>query len=284
MVAAGRTLFEERWDGGGPGDAVNIKSASKSLISALVGIALERGDLASLNTPVAELLPEAFAGADERKRSITLGHLLSMQSGLESTTGTGYGPWVSSRDWVRHAVARPLVAAPGSEFIYSTGNSHLLSAVLARATGKPTREFAREVLLEPLGISASWSQDPQGTDFGGNELRMTPRALARFGQLYLQGGAWEGRQLVPAAWVAESTSRHAEGWPDRYGAYGYLWWLPPGRPGGAFMAVGYGGQFLYVVPEREMVVVITSTLEGKGAPWDRKLLAMLANLVGLASS
>ncbi len=285
VVEAGATRFEERWDGSGAGAPVNIKSAAKSLLSALVGIALERGDLRSLETPVAELLPQASSDlSDPVKRSLTVRHLLTMTSGLESTSGEGYGSWVASRDWVRYVVAGPLVTAPGRQFTYSTGNSHLLSAILTRVTGRATGDFAREVLLEPLGIEASWSRDPQGIDLGGNEMTMTPRALARFGQLYLQGGFWNGRQVLPAAWVEESTRQHAEGWPDRYGAYGYLWWLPPGRPGGAYMGVGYGGQFLYVAPEAQLVVVVTSTLEGKGTEWDRKLLTILANLVSLASA
>ncbi|MGH9464712.1 MAG: serine hydrolase domain-containing protein [Thermoanaerobaculia bacterium] len=280
VVADGATVWEERWDGGGPGTSVNVKSAAKSLLSALVGIALERGHLRSLEAPVLELLPEAFQGVEEAPgRALTLRHLLTMTAGLESTSGTGYGPWVASPDWVRYVLTRRRVAPPGELFIYSTGSSHLLSAILTRATGQPTRDFARQALLEPLGIEASWSRDPQGIDFGGNELRMTPRALARFGQLYLQGGEWAGQQLVPAAWIQESRRRHAEGWPDRYGAYGYLWWLPPGRPGGAYMAMGYGGQVLYVAPERALVVVVTSTLEGKGVEWDRQLLGLLADLV-----
>ena len=114
-----------------------------------------------------------------------------------------------------------------------------------------------------------------GLIVGGNSFEVTPRGLARLGQLYLQDGRWGDRQVVPAEWVERSTRRHAEGWPDRYGAYGWLWWLPPDDPWESFAAVGYGGQLLYVVPELEMLAVITATHEGKGAEWDRETFAIL---------
>lgn len=255
----------------------NVKSASKSLLSAMVGIAIERGILQGLEQPVAELLPEAFAdaGGEESKRAIELRHLLAMQPGLASTSGEHYGAWVSSRDWTVAALARPLVAPPGTTFDYSTGSSHLVSAILARASGTTTRAFAERHLLEPLGVTVDgWDRSPEGVHLGGNNVLLTPDELARFGRLYLQGGEWEGRQLVPRDWVETSTRRHAVGWPDRYGAYGYLWWLPPGRPG-AFLAVGYGGQLLYVDPATATVVVVTATLQSKGEEWDRAALALI---------
>lgn len=271
VVRNGRVVADESFAGSGlnrrPHD---VKSASKSLLSALVGIALERDDLPGLEVPVAELLPTYGRGLAGAKRRITLAHLLSMSTGLASTSGEHYGAWVAAGDWTAAALDRPLAAAPGEEFIYSTGNTHLLSAVLTEATGRSTLEFAREVLFEPIGIEvASWQRSPEGFYFGGNNLRMSPRDLARFGQLFLQQGRWDGRQVVPADWVERSTRRHAVGWPDRYGAYGYLWWLPD-DPWGSFAAIGYGGQFLYVVPELRMLAVMTSTVASKGAAWDRQ--------------
>lgn len=257
----------------GPWD---IKSASKSLLSALVGIALEEGILDRLDQPVAELLPESFQGLGAGKGEITLEDLLTMRSGLASTSGEHYGTWVSHRDWVRAALERPLEAAPGTAFTYSTGNSHLVSAILTEASGRGSRDLFRDYLGEPLGVSLDgWIRSPRGIDFGGNGFRITPEELATFGRLYLNGGVWDGERLVPADWIERSTRRHAEGWPERYGAYGYLWWLPPERDA-AYMAVGYGGQFLYVDPPTATVVVITSTHEGKGQAWDRRLLELIA--------
>jgi len=249
----------------------DIKSASKSLLSALVGIALEAGWIDGLDATVADLLPGYAEGLPPEKRRISLADVLAMSAGLASTSGEHYGAWVSNGDWTRAALARPLTAEPGTEFTYSTGSSHLVSAILTEATGKSVLELAREHLTGPVGIAIhSWQRSPEGYYFGGNSFQTTPRDLARLGQLYLEEGRWNGRQVVPASWVAESTTRHAEGWPHRYGAYGYLWWLPPDDPWDSYAAVGYGGQFLYVVPELRMLLVMTSTLEGKGEAWDRK--------------
>jgi CubicO group peptidase (beta-lactamase class C family) len=261
----------------GPHD---VKSASKSLLSALVGIALERGVLRSVEQTVAELLPPAaFAGLGPAKRQITVEDLLTMRSGLGSTSGEHYGAWVAHRDWVRAALERPLEHPPGTRFTYSTGNSHLLSAILTHATGRSTRELFREWLGEPLGIEVDgWERSPRGIDMGGNAFRISPDELAAFGRLYLAGGTWEGRRVLPESWITASTRRHSAGWPDRYGAYGYLWWKPPGRRD-AYLAVGYGGQFLYVDPPTDTLVVVTSSHAPKGAAWDRDVLAFVAERI-----
>lgn len=276
VVRDARIVAERSFAGSGlnrrPHD---VKSASKSLLSALVGIALEEGWIDGLGTPVAELLPRYAEGLPSEKRRITLADVLSMSAGLATTSHEHYGAWVGSGDWTRAALARPMTARPGTEFTYSTGSSHLVSAILTEATGKSTLELARERLLGPVGMEVhSWQRSPEGYYFGGNSVRMTPRDLARLGQLYLQEGLWNGRQVVPASWVEESTERHAEGWPHRYGAYGYLWWLPPDDPWESYAAVGYGGQFLYVVPELRMLLVMTSTIAGKGEEWDRRAFAI----------
>jgi CubicO group peptidase (beta-lactamase class C family) len=275
----GELVVERTFAGGGPDEPVNVKSASKSLLSALIGIAMERGELSGVETPVAELLPGAFSGAGaDGKRRIELRHLLTMTAGLESTSGAQYGAWVASPDWVAAALARPLIAAPGAEFIYSTGNSHVLGVILARATGRSLREYAQEHLLGPLGMRVTaWDRDPDGHYLGGNNVSLSPRDLLRFGLLYAHGGRQGERQIVPAAWVAESTRPHSEGWPDRYGAYGYLWWVRPQE--GAFVAVGYGGQFVYVAPEEQVVIVLVSSLDGKGEEWDRRVLPRLHAIV-----
>jgi CubicO group peptidase (beta-lactamase class C family) len=272
-----RPIVSRRFRGARAG-AHDVKSASKSVLSALVGIALERRLLPGLDATVGELLPEAAADLDDpRKRAITLRQLLTMTSGLASTSGEHYGRWVASRDWVRAALGRPLVAPPGARFEYSTGATHLIAAALARAAGRDLFSWAREVLFDPLGLRvASWGRDPQGRRFGGNAFVVAPAELAKLGRLYLRGGRFRGAPLVEEAWIAASTREEAEGWPDRYGAYGYLWWLPPfERERGAYLAAGYGGQFLLVAPESDAVVVLTSTHQGKGAAWDRELLGRL---------
>lgn len=272
VVRNGRIVAERSFAGSNlNGQPHDVKSASKSLLSALVGIALDRGWIGGLDATIADLLPGYAETLPPEKRRIALADVLAMSSGLESTSGEHYGAWVSTDDWTRAALARPLAAPPGEDFAYSTGSSHLVSAILTEATGRSTLELARDLLLEPVGMTVhSWDRSPEGYYFGGNSVRMTPRDLARLGQLYLQEGRWNRRQVVPADWVRRSTEEHAEGWPDRYGAYGYFWWLPPDDPWESYAAVGYGGQFLYVVPELRMLLVMTSTLEGKGDAWDRR--------------
>lgn len=265
-------VVAERFRGGLDADEpVNVKSASKSLLSALVGIAIERGELDGVDQTLGKLLPGRVSG---KKAKITLEDLLTMSSGLESVSGENYGAWVSSRNWVDAALAKPLVETPGSTFTYSTGDSHLVSAVLTEATGMSTRAYARKHLLEPVGISVSWwERDPQGVYLGGNQMSMSPRDLARLGELYLHNGTWDGKQIVPVSWVETSTRLHAKGWPDRYGNYGYFWWVRPETQ--AYMAVGYGGQFLYVAPDDDLVVVLISTIESKGAAWDRRVISIV---------
>jgi CubicO group peptidase (beta-lactamase class C family) len=275
LVAQGdRVLVAERFRGGSIDSPHDVKSASKSILSALVGIAHAEGSISDLDHTVAALLPGRLPPA---AAEVTVRHLLTMTPGLASTSGEHYGAWVSTRDWTSAALRRPRIAPPGETFVYSTGSSHVLSAILTETTGMATREYAAQRLLGPLGITvSSWDRSPEGYDFGGNNVVMTPREMLAFGRLYAAQGRHDGRQLVPRDWVAESTQRHAEGWPDRYGAYGYLWWLPPAGELHAFTAVGYGGQFIWVAPELEVVIVLTASHEGKGAAWDRRVLSTFA--------
>ena len=279
VIRHGKIVADRSFGGPGLNDQpYNLKSASKSLLSALVGIALDRGVFgkAGLQASLDEMLPDYARHLPEEKRRITLENLLTMEAGLRSTSRERYGPWVAHHDWVAAALAEPMVATPGTEYQYSTGDTHLISAILTEATGRDNLDLAREWLMRPIGGDvAAWERSPEGYYFGGNNLSMTPRDLARLGQLFLQGGRWDGRQIVPSSWVGSSTARHAAGWPDRYGAYGYLWWIPRADPWQSYAAIGYGGQILYVVPELDMLAVVTSTLESKGADWDRQAFRIL---------
>jgi CubicO group peptidase (beta-lactamase class C family) len=254
----GEVVVEQRFRGRPLNAPANVKSVSKSVLSALVGIAIGEGHLAGVDQPIAPFFQRQIpADDDPRRRAITVGHLLTMQSGLESTSGARYGSWVSSPDWVRHALSRPVVAEPGGRRIYSTGNSHLLSAMLTQATGRNTWAYARSVLAEPLGIQLPrWPADPQGIHFGGNDMLLTPRAMFRFGELYRNGGRHGDRQIVPAWWVEESLRPRV---PLGGGeSYGYAWFIGLVRGHRMFYAWGYGGQFIFVIPSLEMTVVATS--------------------------
>ncbi|HEX5726017.1 MAG TPA: serine hydrolase, partial [Longimicrobiaceae bacterium] len=263
----GRIVLDRTFRGSGPGARTNVKSVSKTILATLVGIAIERGELQGEEQTVASVLPEHFGpGTDPRKRSITLGHLLSMTSGLETTSFQNYGAWVSSRNWVRAALEQPLVAEPGTEMIYSTGSTHVLSAVLTRATGVSTLEYANRHLGEPLGIRIRpWQRDPQGIYFGGNDMYLSPRDLLRFGELFLNGGMDGDRQVVPRRWIEASFAPRGEsGWSGH--RYGYGWWMRESGGRRVYFAWGYGGQYVFVVPELELAAVFTSESEGPRAP------------------
>jgi CubicO group peptidase (beta-lactamase class C family) len=249
----GTVVFERYFNGRRATSPANVKSASKSIISALVGIALER-KLLSLNQPISAYFPDL----PNEKRSITIEDLLTMRSGLESTSNRNYGAWVQSSNWVRHALAKPLVERPGTEMIYSTGNTHILSAILTKATGKSTWQFAQEALAKPLGFTlAQWPRDPQGIYFGGNEMVMTPRQMLAFGELYLNGGQSGGRQIISKAFIEETFE--ARGRSRISGReYGYGWWMREMAGRQTYYAWGFGGQFIVLVPSLNLVVVSTS--------------------------
>jgi CubicO group peptidase (beta-lactamase class C family) len=236
----------------------NVKSVSKSIISALVGVAIAGQFIPGVSEPLVTYFPNQIK-ADPRKQQITIEDLLTMRSGLESTSSRNYGAWVLSGNWVQHALARPLLTEPGTGMSYSTGNTHLLSAILTRATGANTRQFAQKVLAGPLGFTLpEWPRDPQGVYFGGNDMLLTPRQMVTFGEVYLNGGAFGGRQVVPEAWVTESFVPRARS-PRSEQLYGYGWWVRELAGYQAAYAWGYGGQYIFVVPALDLVVVATSS-------------------------
>jgi CubicO group peptidase (beta-lactamase class C family) len=143
---------------------------------------------------------------------------------------------------------------------YSTGNTHLLSAILTTATGQSTWEFAQESLAKPLGFELSrWSRDPQGIYFGGNDMLMTPRQMLSFGELYLRHGRYQDRQVVSEQWVAESQMAHAQSRRESDRFYGYGWWVREMAGHPAYYAWGFGGQYIFIVPDLDLVVVSTSS-------------------------
>ncbi len=257
----GELVLEKYFNGRNGRQTANVKSVSKSWISALVGIAIEQGYIEGLDQPISEFYGEMLNGdSDASKRSITIGNLLSMQAGLETTSFYNYGAWVLSDDWVRFALQQPLRAPPGTRLMYSTGNTHLLSAILTQATGKSTLQFAREELGQPLGFHIeAWPTDPNGIYFGGNNMEMTPRQMLGFGELYLNKGRANGQQVIPESWVDLSLQRLAESSRERGRYYGYGWWLRDMAGMQIAYAWGYGGQFILIAPGLDLVVVTTSS-------------------------
>jgi CubicO group peptidase (beta-lactamase class C family) len=261
MIVArdGDRLFERVWRGPSLETPVNVKSASKSVIAALGGIAIGQGMFEGVDQPISAFLTDRFpVEPDLRLAEVTIGHLLSMQAGLGSTSGPNYGAWVSSRDWVRYALAQPFEAEPGGRMVYSTGTSHLTSACLTRAAGRSTLELARDWLGEPLGIDIPpWPADPQGVYFGGNDMLLSPLALLAFGELYRNDGLHQGARVLPEGWVEASwRGRGTSRWSGN--PYGYGWWIRRSGRHEVFFAWGYGGQMVFVVPDLRLTVVMTS--------------------------
>ncbi len=277
VARRGSVLVENYYRGLRAGQMVNVKSISKTLLSPLVGIAIRDGLLENVRQPLAELLPdyyERLAGngaLDPRKTDIELRHVLSMRTGIETTSFGNYGAWVSSSDWVYDQLRRPMVCDPGDCHVYSTGNTHLLSAILTRRTGRSLRRYMIDELFGALGIPlGEWDRDPQNRYLGGNNMSLRPRDLLKFGQLYVDGGWYGDQQLVPEEWIEASWRSYGSSPWNGHG-YGYLWWRE--RWGGehVYFAWGYGGQFIAVVPRLDLVIVATSSLRGRQRGHTRRM-------------
>jgi CubicO group peptidase (beta-lactamase class C family) len=274
LVVRHGAIVSEHYYGSTQSTLGDVQSVTKSVVSALVGIALRRGQIHGIDQELTTLLPPSdFSAADDsRVRSITLRDLLTMQGGWTSDLRSGNFRYTTAPNWPRALIERPLASTPGTRFDYDSGTAHLVSAALSGATGSSAFDEAQRYLFGPIGIrDATWTADPQGISIGGWGLDLTARDMARLGYLYLHGGRWHGRQVVPAAWVSASTGLRvhtgakADGWGyPPWRGYGYFWWRYP-LPG-AFMAVGYGGQFIIAWPKLDLVVVTTALVQPDS--WD----------------
>ncbi len=274
----GELIAEEYFRGMHAGRANNIKSVSKSILSILTGIAIDKGYLEGVDQQIGEFFPEYFQGnPDSVKASITIGNLLTMRSGLASTSGRNYGRWVSSSNWVHHALSRPVTGEPGIDRNYSTGNTHLLAVVLARAADRNLLAFANRYLFGPMDIRVSgWDRDPQGYYLGGNNMAIRTRDLIKIGQLMMDVGVYNGEQLVSKDWVIRSV-RPVTGRRAGDKNYGYLWFRRMAADYHMVYAFGNGGQYIMILPELEAVIAVT-TRNNSGLPtrnYRRQLLMSL---------
>ncbi|MCM3697981.1 serine hydrolase [Paenibacillus macerans] len=297
----GRLVFEHYRDRQTAGQIAKINSCTKSFLSALICIAFDQGLLPSADTPISEFFPQLLDEDDDpRKRQITLRHLLTMSAGFNWTEFGGHNSFprmTRSADWVRFALEQPMSDHPGDRMEYNSGASQLLAAILVQAAGLPAARFAELHLFGPLGIEAyKWEQDPQGVHTGGFGLWLRPGDMLKFGQLYLQRGVWEGKPLISTEMVSQSVKPAIGVEAPRRGCYAWHWWtdtwLPaagpgednmtsasdPARDGGRFTASspspafdyfyarGYGGNFIYVIPSLETVVVLTDDKRKRDRP------------------
>jgi CubicO group peptidase (beta-lactamase class C family) len=289
VVRRGDLICERYYGGFGQDDKHLLASVTKSVISALIGIAIDRGFIEGVDQRVLDFFPEYSPGLREHlKLQLTIRHLLTMTAGFQWRTGArNHELYIDrlrrSKDWVAFIQGLPIQERLMGSFQYNSATSHLLSAIITRSTGRCAQEFATEYLFAPLGMDppatnmphtfsqadvfrntgGGWPKDPQGNSMGGWGLMLKPRDMARFGYLYIKGGQWEGEQIISKEWIDDSITAHT---PE----YGYQWWLRDVKGVFVFSAVGQGGNHIFCIPQEDLVVVIASRL---GSRWqDRWLL------------
>jgi CubicO group peptidase (beta-lactamase class C family) len=290
VVRRGKLVFERYWNGADRNTAQDQMSATKSITALLLGIAIDRGLIGSLAEPVMKTLAAAYPDLGADKQQITLEHLLLMRSGLDCDDRKPETPgndarMILSQDWVRFFLELPVKHAAGSVTAYCSAGVVALGRVIELAAGEPIPVFAQRQLFGPLGIErASWGgfDHGRGTDTGAH-LALRPREMALIGQLVLQQGQWQGRQLVSRDWVASATREHTR--INRDKPYGYLWWLDqvPYRGGTvqAVFASGGGGQMIFVVPALDLVMVFTGA--NFNSPKVRRTHELLQSVVAAAN-
>jgi CubicO group peptidase (beta-lactamase class C family) len=253
----GYVVFEQYRQGYGRESLFNLASVTKSVTSLLLGIAIDQRAL-SLEDRIQTRFPGLIDTGDARAAAITVRHLAGMTAGFD-WSDQHIARWLAAGDQPRFPLRTALNAEPGMVFNYDTPASHLLSAVLQRATGTSLLAFADAHLFAPLGITRrEWAHDAEGFTYGGHGLSLNTRDALKLGLLCLRRGVWAGRQIVSTGWLDESTRALDPGYPASFGAYGYLWWVQALREHAAYYAAGSGGQFLHILPGLDLLVLVTS--------------------------
>ena len=268
-------------------DVHTLQSVTKSIAATVIGIAIGRKDVASVEVPFLSFFKNKdLSRVDPRLHKATLEDLLTMRSGIEwhesdrplDDTNTTV-QLEKSRDWIQFTLDQPMDAAPGAKWSYNSGGSQLLSGIVRTATGRFIDDYASEMLFRPLGIrDFHWKKTPTGHPDTEGGLYLSAEALARIGLLYLRDGVWDGRRILPEGWVRAATTRHAAGLPGRWD-YGYQWWLTSRSGADIWAGRGFGGQLLIVIPSRDIVAVVHAwNVFGGGARsiFDPLVAALLA--------
>jgi CubicO group peptidase (beta-lactamase class C family) len=259
-----------------------LHSTSKSFTSALIGIAVDQGSIASTQVRFYDMFNYgAYANWDPRKAEMTLEDALTMRLGLE------WDEWAlpysdpnndlvylenHNTDWAKALLDLPMISDPGTAYAYNTAATIAIGQALENATGIPMAAFANQYLFHPMDITtAEWGRTPTGLPNGGSGLFLLPRDMAKFGQLFIDDGAWHGRQLISPAWIADSVARRVDisSWSAYSEAYGFQWWLDDfahqGQVVAAYVTAGYGGQYIFSLPDLDLVVAFTGQNYGNGA-------------------
>ncbi len=282
-------IAEKYFNGAGIYQAKYIASATKSYLSALIGIAIDKGYIINVEEKMMSFFPEYDSYTVEvEKYEITIKHLLQMTAGYwADSTDERWWTWINSPDWIKYMIDLPLESSPGAKWTYSTGSSQILSGILTKATGMSGTDFAIKYLLDPINSDlVRWDKDPQGYNHGGFNMYHTPRDMARLGLLYLHKGRFNGKQIVSENWIRESTKPlNRVSWsfgPIIKASYGYHWWSGEIRDYSCIFATGHGGQNIMIFKDLNMVVV-TTTNSGLGwaAGWTQSVISFyyIANYI-----
>jgi CubicO group peptidase (beta-lactamase class C family) len=275
IVRNGKLVFEEYYGIYNVNRLHDLASVTKSILSLLVGMAFDHGFLTDINQPVADFFPEYanIFDADSAKRKITIRHLLTMSSGLQwdewsysyTSSMNSYYQMQRSADWLKFVLQRPLINEPGSLFTYNSGGSMLLGAIIKNACDMYADQWAQILLFEPLAITAfQWDKNSAGLIHTGGGLHLRPRDLAKIGYLVLKRGKWNDVQLVSESWIDSSTAVSINIWPGVN--YGFQWWLRElpeqegftSAPNDIIYGLGYAGQYLFIIPRLDMVMLVHS--------------------------
>jgi len=270
-------LVVEEYFGRFQGDSLHtLQSVTKSFTSALVGIAISRGEFKGVDEKILDFFPDmtGIANLDERKESICLKDLLTMRSGTDYNENGPDSPHFQlnrlPRGWDKFYLDRPMLRMPGTHFLYDSGGVILMSAMLKKRTGMHADQYAEKYLFKPLQIAQKfWFRNQESHPHTGGGLNLKPRDTAKFGLLYLQKGRWGGKQIVPEAWVKESSIKRVDfGATSQTIGYGYLWWILRPDPDGngkdnIYAAMGFRAQYIFVIPEHDMVVVVNGDTQSR---------------------
>jgi len=284
IVKDGKLLFEE-YPNSDRNSMPNLFSVTKSFTSALIGIAIDEGFIPGVNVPVFDYFPEYDNLKNEDKEKILLKHALSMTGGFDweewlipyTNSNNSWVQMYTAANRIRFLLDLPVVDEPGTKFEYSTGLSTLLGEIIRKSTSFRADEFAEEHLFEPLGIeNYYWWAFSDSLLSTGSDLHLKLRDAAKFGYLYLQGGYWNGEQVIPEEWVNESLRLHIQRGTSSAGFYGYQWWIHQSDTQYYYYALGYGGQYILNIPEKNMVIVMANT---PGVRDQSTLLSLIFNAI-----
>lgn len=274
LVRHGYTVYEEYYHGCTPYSLVETCSVTKSFTGALTGIAIDKGYVKSVDQKALEFFPELSKdGLDPKAGGISIKNILTLKTGLDWSDPFFAGEMCHSPNWIEYAFKHPVLIDPDRFFNYNSGAVHILSGIINQSSGLTGTQFADRYLFGPLGISGYvWVTDPQGNPYGGAQLFMKSRDMAKFGYLYLREGKWNGRQVISSRWIQDSARAYSDGGEPECEKYGYLFWIKDVKGHKAYFAAGFGGEFIYVVPDLDLVAVIGSDAYDPH-PENRKLLS-----------